>query len=145
MITRADIENTLKEQGTQVRQGDMVLIRTGVIPSWYENTDTESRSEFHRPQTGIARDVVLWIKESKISAIAADNMGLERQPNPHNPKIISPLHGNILGDLGVYIGEIFYLEDLAADCKKTVYMNFSGSTAIEYSWCYCLANKSDSN
>lgn len=138
LITREDIENSLKEQGTQVRQGDMVLIRTGVVPSWYENTDTESRSEFHQPQTGIARDVVLWIKESKISAIAADNMGLERQPNPIDPKIVSPLHGNILGDLGVYIGEIFYLEDLAADCKKDgVYefflaaqpLNIPGATA----------------
>ena len=65
-------------------------------------------------------------------------MGLERQPNPHNPEIISPLHGNILGDLGVYIGEIFYLEDLAADCKKDgVYefflaaqpLNIPGATA----------------
>jgi len=117
LITRADIENTLKKQRTEVKRGDMVLIRTGVVPSWYKNTDTESRSQFGQLQTGIDKDVVLWIKESEITAMAADNMALERLPNPHEPEIVSPLHGNIIRDLGVYIGEIFYLEELAADCK----------------------------
>lgn len=36
LITRADIENTLIKQGVEVQQGDMVLLRTGVIPSRYE-------------------------------------------------------------------------------------------------------------
>jgi len=138
LITRQDIENALKKQGTEVNPGDMVLLRTGVVPSWFINPGPIFRYRFHRPQTGIARDVVLWIKEKQIAAIAADNMGLERQPNSIDPNTISPLHGNILRDLGVYIGEIFYLEDLAADCKKDgVYefflaaqpLNIPGATA----------------
>jgi kynurenine formamidase len=30
--------------------------------------------------------------------------------------MVVPLHGNLLRDLGVYIGEIWWLEELAADC-----------------------------
>jgi hypothetical protein len=65
-------------------------------------------------------------------------MGLERQPNPIEPNTISPLHGNILRDLGVCISEKFYLEDLAADCNTDgVYefflaaqpLNIPGATA----------------
>ncbi len=113
-ITRADIEGALKKQGTEIKKGDMVILRTGVVPEWYNNPS--ARSDYFNPQTGIVKDVVGWIKENEISAIAADNIGVERTPNEIDPKTVSPLHGNILRDLGVYIGEIWWLEELSKDC-----------------------------
>lgn len=115
-ITRADIEGALEQQGTEVKKGDIVLIRTGVVPMWYN--EPSSRSDYFHPQTGIVKDVVSWIKENEIAAIAADNIGVERTPNEIDPKTVSPLHGNILRDLGVYLGEIWWLEDLAKDCAE---------------------------
>jgi kynurenine formamidase len=116
-ISRADLEGALEKQGTRIETGDMVLLRTGVVPTWYANPDPAARLDYFNPQTGIVRDVVPWIQEMEIAAIAADNIGLERLPNPEDPATIAPLHGNILRDLGVYIGEIWWLEDLAADCE----------------------------
>jgi kynurenine formamidase len=115
-ITRNDIEGTLKAQGTEVKKGDIVILRTGVVPTWYN--DPDSRANYFNPQTGIVKDVVGWIKEKEISAIAADNIGVERVPNEMDPKTISPLHGNIIRDLGVYLGEIWWLEELAQDCAE---------------------------
>jgi len=115
-ITREDIEGALIQQGTEVKKGDIVILRTGVVPMWYN--DPSSRDNYFNPQTGIVKDVVSWIKEKEISAIAADNIGVERTPNAIDPQTVSPLHGNILRDLGVYLGEIWWLEDLATDCAE---------------------------
>jgi kynurenine formamidase len=115
-ITREGIEGALTQQGTEVKKGDIVILRTGVVPMWYK--EPFSRSNYFNPQTGIVKDVVSWIKENEISAIAADNIGVERTPNETDPETVSPLHGKILRDLGVYLGEIWWLEDLAKDCAE---------------------------
>jgi len=117
-ITRADIEATLKAQGTKVKRGDIVLIRTGFIPGFYEYIDPIERMTYVAgPQTGIMTDVVNWIDEQEIAGIAADNVALEVMPHP-NPDLTLSMHGSLLRDLGVYIGEIWWLEELAADCKE---------------------------
>jgi len=117
-ITRADLEQTLAAQKSEVHEGDIVLVRTGLVPSWY-GLSAEQRADFFRkPQTGITSDVVPWVKEKKIAAIAADTIALERLPSEIDPEMVVPLHGNLLRDLGVYIGEIFWLEELAADCAR---------------------------
>jgi kynurenine formamidase len=115
-ITRADLESALVAQQTEVREGDIVVVRTGVVPAWYELAPAEKAAFFASPQAGIASDVVPWVKETRIAGIAADNIALERLPNAIAPELVVPLHGNLLRDLGVYIGEIWWLEELAADC-----------------------------
>jgi kynurenine formamidase len=117
-ITRADIEGALKEQGTQVLPGDIVVLRTGVVPGWYKLKGLVEQAHFWEAQAGIVKDVIPWIKEKKIAGMAADNISLERNPHPEHPELGTPLHGNIIRDLGVYIGEIWWLEELAEDCAK---------------------------
>lgn len=117
-ISRADIEGTLKKQKSKVLEGDVVIIRTGVVPAYYELKDPMSKLEFITgPQAGINTDVVDWIAESKVAGVAADNIALEVLPNPTPEKTFS-VHGALLKDLGVYIGEIWWLEDLAAACAE---------------------------
>ncbi|MFT5562991.1 MAG: kynurenine formamidase [Candidatus Azotimanducaceae bacterium] len=117
-ISRADIEATLKQQKTTVMEGDVVIIRTGVVPAYYELKDPISQLKFITgPQAGINIDVVGWVAEAKVAAIAADNIALEVTPNPEPEKTFS-VHGALLKDLGVYIGEIWWLEELAADCSE---------------------------
>lgn len=117
-ISRADIEATLKQQKTTVMEGDVVIIRTGVVPDYYELKDPASKLEFITgPQAGINIDVVDWVAEAKVAAIAADNIALEVLPNPEPEKTFS-IHGALLKDLGVYIGEIWWLEELAAACAE---------------------------
>jgi kynurenine formamidase len=115
-ITRADLEAALAAQKTEVREGDIVVIRTGLVPSWYEKNAEQKARFFIDPQTGITSDVVPWVKEKKIAAVAADTVALERVPSEIDPSMVVPMHGNLLRDMGVYIGEIWWLEELAADC-----------------------------
>jgi kynurenine formamidase len=117
-ITRADIEGALERQGTTVQPGDMVVLRTGVVPQWYRLEGLVERARYWEAQAGIVKDVIPWIKSAKIAGMAADNISLERNPHPEHPELGTPLHGSILRDLGVYIGEIWWLEDLAADCAE---------------------------
>ncbi|MBW2280741.1 MAG: cyclase family protein [Deltaproteobacteria bacterium] len=118
-IRRADIEGALKKQGSKVLPGDIVIVRTGVVPHFYTLENAVERAEFWaRPQAGIASDVVPWIKQTQVAAVATDNIAFERMPNEDDPDHLAPLHGNMLRDMGVYIGEIWWLEDLAADCAK---------------------------
>jgi kynurenine formamidase len=114
-ITRADIEGALQAQDTEVESGDMVIIRTGSVPYFY-NSGPEVRRTWAMNQTGITADVVPWIKENEISAVAADNLAIEQWPNKNG--MDGAVHGNLLRDLGVFIGEIWWLEDLAADCAE---------------------------
>jgi kynurenine formamidase len=112
VITRADLEGALEKQGTEVHPGDIVLVRTGYVGGYYQIEDPAARFQYLRgPQTGIGRDVVPWIHEKQIAAMAADNLGLEAVPIPADS-----VHGAMLKDLGVYMGEIWWLDDLAADC-----------------------------
>jgi kynurenine formamidase len=111
-ITRADLDAALKRQKAEVRPGDIVLVRTGVVPAFYALSDPVERLRFIlAPQAGLALDTSGWVQEHDIAAIAADNLTLEAFPAKGET-----LHGKLIPRLGVYIGEIFWLEDLAADC-----------------------------
>lgn len=114
-ITRADIEGALKKQKATVKEGDIVILRTGMVPAFYA-MNAQGRATWHVQQAGIVKDVVPWIKEKRIAAIAADNLAIEQSPNADGRNY--NLHGNILRDLGVYIGELWTLEELARDCAE---------------------------
>ncbi len=113
-ITRADLEGALRRQKTQVRTGDIVLVRTGFVPGFYALQDDRARYEYVRgPAQGLGEDVLPWLYERGIAGIAADNIALEVLPTQGRG-----LHGPVLRDLGVYIGEIWWLEDLARACAE---------------------------
>ncbi len=114
-ITRADIEGALKAQGSEIKRGDIAIVRTGEVPRFYKMPVNE-RPQWVGTQTGINKSVIPWIKESEIAAIATDNLGVEQAPNPDGKDW--NLHGNLLRDLGVFLGEIWWLEELAEDCAE---------------------------
>ena len=66
-----------------------------------------------------ARDPALldWISESQISALVADNYAVEgllgKDKEPHRHSFL-PLHHLCLFKLGVPLGELWYLHELAA-------------------------------
>lgn len=117
-ISRADIEGALKKQNATVKEGDVVIIRTGVVPLYYELEDPIARLKYiQAPQAGIDVDVIDWIAKHKVAGVAADNIALEVLPNPVPAKTFA-VHGALLKDLGVYIGEIWWLEELAEACAE---------------------------
>jgi hypothetical protein len=115
-IPSADLIACIADQGTPVEVGDVLLLRSGWL-TYYRSLDPEQRASYteHRaPHPGIAgRDLpeVLW--DLHISAIAADSPVLE--VNPAQPGW-GFLHAAALPLLGLPLGEMWDLDDLAADC-----------------------------
>ena len=58
-----------------------------------------------------------WIHDKEISAICADTWGCEVRPN-ESEQAQQPWHWVVIPMIGITMGEIFYVEDLAADCAQ---------------------------
>jgi len=100
-------------QGVSVEQGDIVLVRTGDmarrrgLPGWdgYSAGDAPGLSLHSAP----------WLAERDVTGVASDTWGIEVRPN-EIPGAFQPLHLVLLVSMGLLLGEIWYLDELAADC-----------------------------
>jgi kynurenine formamidase len=102
-----------------VEAGDMLLLHTGFATRILEwNRDPDPSKLFTTCSYLDARDEALldWIAESQISALVADNyaveglLGKDRDPSRHS---FLPIHHLCLFKLGVPLGEMWYLDELA--------------------------------
>jgi kynurenine formamidase len=133
-ITVEDLRATLDAQRTELRIGDVLLIRTGWV-SWYRGLDAARRAETAvtalKSSCGLTRGrktaEALW--NLHVAAVAADNPALEATPfgswDPEHmatwrddPEAAADtmLHFSLLALLGLPIGELFDLDALADDC-----------------------------
>jgi len=104
-----ELEAIERAQGVEVREGDVVLLRTG----WRLKALRDGWEGWLEREPGLALYTARWLKERGVAAIASDNWGLEIQPAP---EAFIPLHCVLIRDLGMMIGEILDLEALAEDC-----------------------------
>jgi kynurenine formamidase len=114
-ITTGELESCAAAEGVEVRTGDILLVRTGEMPYFYALSD---KAEFWRAGSpGLAEETVAWIDQRQVAALAADNIAVEVVP--HRPYEGSyPLHARLVRDLGLTIGELWWLEDLATACAE---------------------------
>jgi kynurenine formamidase len=117
--TLADLQDALKHQGTTLRPGSILLVRTG----WMEAYE-QSASEYKQTQgtfagvkcTGIeaTRELAAWLWDHRVAAIGTDCPGVE--PMPSDFSDMGLLHYRALPLLGLPLGELFVLAPLAEDC-----------------------------
>jgi kynurenine formamidase len=113
-ITPDDLDACAAAQGTTIGTGDILLLRTGHVPWFYSLAD---KSEFWTAGApGLGRDCVSWIHEKEIAAIALDNIATEVEPAEEPNDRYFPLHIRLIRDLGLTLGEVWWLEDLAQAC-----------------------------
>jgi kynurenine formamidase len=119
-ITRDDIEKALLKQGSEVRPGDIVLFHTGYLAGYYELNDPVKQLQYLLGAApGLGPTIVPWLYESQVAGAAADNVAFEAiTSDSAETPTDAGLHGAMLKDMGVYIGEIWWLNDLAADCAE---------------------------
>ncbi|XOV92899.1 MAG: cyclase family protein [Bacteroidota bacterium] len=108
-ITTNDLQIALKEQGTKLEKGDVVLIRTGQA-QFYEDAN-----QYLDNYPGISLDAVRWlVEDQKIMILGADNLSLEAFP-PEREDNWVPVHTYLLAEKGVMFIEQMFLEELSGD------------------------------
>ena len=112
-ITPHDLDAAAARQGVSFEAGDILLLRTGHINTWLEDDDRETYL-WQGPGLGI--DCIEWLRERDLAAVCADNTAIEVMPC-EDPDLHYPVHLLGIRDMGMPFGEIFYLEELAADCE----------------------------
>jgi kynurenine formamidase len=107
-ITPDDLRRTLDAQGTRIRPGDSVLVRTGWYRAWYQ----AEPERFFASQPGVGPDAAIWLVEQGMSLLGTDTSGTEVVPMPDPERTT---HGALLVERGIHLVEIMDLEAIAAE------------------------------
>src|SRR5829696_1578538 len=115
-ITVQHLEATIAAQGesSRVGRGDIVLVRTGRLArarreGWGDYAGGDS--------AGLYFTTADWLYGSEIAGIATDTWGFEVRPNEFEVAF-QPLHQVAIPNIGLFIGEMWDLDALAAHCAE---------------------------
>jgi kynurenine formamidase len=108
-ISADDLGGCAAAQGTEVRAGDVLLVRTGYAVLWHDEAA-------YLEAAGVSKSGTLWAAERGVAAVGADNMAWD-VPDERDPESGATLfaHFYLLPQKGVYILENLNLEELARD------------------------------
>jgi kynurenine formamidase len=113
-ISVADLEATAAAQRVEVRRGDILLIRTGHMSRYLDKKDWRHFDLDDFP--GVSIHTAPWMHAREIAAVASDNYAVEVRPSELLPAFRNPFHILAIPNMGLTLGEIFYLDALAEDC-----------------------------
>ena len=112
-ITNEDLDATAAAQGVEVRRGDFVIVRTGMMGQRLRDGEWGGYAGGDAP--GLAFETAEWIFEKEIAAICCDTWGCEVRPN-ETTEAQQPWHWVVIPMIGITMGEIFVVDPLAEDC-----------------------------
>jgi kynurenine formamidase len=119
IISGDDLMRIIEQDGLNVEPGDFVLFRTGFAQMLLEMNKKPDREALFASACALdGRDPKLlqWIAESGAVALISDNYAVEAMPaRPCMDDVCAtlPLHAHCLFRLGCYLGEMWYLTELA--------------------------------
>ena len=64
---------------------------------------------------GLSFETLDWLQEKRVAAVATDTFAVEVRPNEIED-VVSPFHWIAIPILGLTLGEMFYVAELANDC-----------------------------
>ena len=114
-ITRADLEQATEMVGVSVGRGDFVLVRTGHIAQTRQQGGWGDYAGGNAP--GLGLDSVSWVYDHEVAGVATDTWGMEVRPNEAQD-VFQPLHIIFIVHMGLWVGEIWDLDPLAAACAE---------------------------
>jgi kynurenine formamidase len=103
-----ELAATTRQQNTELRAGDVVLIRTGQMRYW---PDEEAMRV--ADGSGLSLEGARWLAERQPIAVGADNAQVECAPSGIDGNPL-PVHVLLIRDLGIPILEWIDCEELAA-------------------------------
>ena len=114
-ISAGDLDAAVAAQRVTIRSGDALLVRTGHMTLCKDQGGWGSYAGGDAP--GLSFHTADWIYQHQIAAVASDTWGMEVRPNEIADSF-QPLHQVCIPNMGLTIGEIFFLDDLAEDCAR---------------------------
>ncbi len=108
-ITVADIDETLAAQGLVVREGDVVMVRTGRMTLFEED-----RAAYMANTPGLTRESANHLADLGAILVGADNISTDVGPSEEDFNYL-PVHSSMLTGRGVPIMQNVFLEELAGD------------------------------
>lgn len=115
-ITTEHLEETIAAQGlsSRVGTGDLVVVRTGRLA----RARREGWGDYAGGAcAGLSFTTVDWLHDTEIAAMATDTWGVEVRPNEFDDAF-QPLHQVAIPHLGLFLGEMWDADELAADCAR---------------------------
>jgi kynurenine formamidase len=120
-VTSEMLERIMKADAVTVEQGDILCLHTG-LGQLIRDADGRLNDSIKTKCAvldGYDKRLLEWISDTGVAAIAADNLAVERSSTlgadpraPHRgPQL--PLHEHCLFKLGIHLGELWYLTELA--------------------------------
>lgn len=116
-VTISDLEATLDAQRVSISAGDALLIRTGHLGRVRAAGDWANFTEINAVaprEPGIGAASLRWLHERGVAAIACDNWAVEWLTGPD--VIRMPVHEVGIVHMGLLLGEMFELDELAGAC-----------------------------
>jgi len=117
-IDSADIKDALARQGSEIRRGDVVMVRTGRMSTWPDG------DLYMAPSPGLNLDGARYLAEAGAMIIGADNLVLEHMPSEVEGNWV-PVHTYLLAEAGIPIMEVVDTEALSQE--KIYEFAFTGS------------------
>jgi kynurenine formamidase len=110
-VTGDDLESATAGRGAPVEPGDALLVRTGHM----HFLRAGDKARFGNPSPGLSTRSVEWLHDHDVAAVATDTLVFEVWPL-EDPAVLLPVHLLHLVDMGMPQGQLWALDDLAADC-----------------------------
>lgn len=123
-IDVSTLDEVAAAQGVELRHGDILLIHTGWARHATEVLTPEERAGLStdRQFCGLvqARGTVAWIWDHRFSVVASDTVAVEVMPSvpdsPFHENVGRMMHPDLIALLGMHLGELWRLDQLAEDC-----------------------------
>jgi len=130
-IDAALLDEIASSQGVAFTGGEMLLLRTAWAERYLAKTSAQRASTPWRLSPGLAQkeNVLRWLWDHEIALVAADNLAVEADPvidsDFRTPGEKPPergvdhsgmLHRPLIALLGMAVGELWKLDELATDC-----------------------------
>lgn len=121
-IEVAEIVAALDANGSRLDAGDLLFIRTGFLQWCRARSRPEReaiRRDLHAPGLAPTEETAAFLWDAHVSAVVSDTFAVEVWPRSAARSAGAPvpsLHRVLIGQFGMALGELWWLDDLARDC-----------------------------
>lgn len=112
-ISNDDLDRCAEAQRVNISRGDFVILRTGQMEKCLKTRHWGGYAGGDAP--GVKFENCYWCHENQVAAICSDTWGVEVRPN-ETGEVNQPWHWVVIPAMGLTMGEMFYLKELAENC-----------------------------